>query len=321
MMKAVRVPKFGGTDVLTIATDIPKPKPAAKDVLIHVKAIGVNPVETHFREGHMPGGPTPPFTLGSDCAGIVEEVGSDVTSLKAGDRVWTWQATSGSHAEYASASEGGTFLLVDELSFEEGAALGIPYMTAYRALVHKGHAKSGETVLVHGASGATGVGAVQLGKVLGLKVIGTGGTKEGLEIVKKAGADEVYNHRDKEYLAKLKESCGGVDLVIEMASHFNLGKDLTIMKPGGRIVVIGARGPVEINPGDMILNEVTISGLLIFKATLEEGKESAEVIAKEAKAGRLHPIVGKRFKLEEIATAHKDLMEGSGALGRTVLTL
>lgn len=186
-MRAARVSSFGEPDVIVEQTDVPIPVPSSSEVLIRVKAAGVNPVETYIRSGTYPRLPPLPYTPGSDCSGVIECVGNSVVKFKPGDSVWTHQSISGSYAEFSLAHEDAVFLLPEGLDFEQGAALGVPYMTAYRALVHKAHAKKGETVLVNGASGGVGIAGVQIAKGLGCKVIGTAGSTKGISIIKEAG--------------------------------------------------------------------------------------------------------------------------------------
>ena len=322
-MKAIRVEAFGGPQVLQLK-EVPIPKPAAKQVLMKVKSVGVNPVETYIRAGAYANKPSLPFTPGKDCAGIVEAVGSDVSQFKSGDRVFTAVAVTGSYAEYAVVDCDSVHELSSSLSFQQGAALGTPYLTAYRGLFHKGGAKPGETVLVHGASGGVGIAAVQLAKTRGLTVIGTAGTDEGMECVKKAGAHFVFNHRQTDYVKKIVEVANGgtgPNLIFENAAHINLGKDLEILTPFGRVVVVGSRGPIQINPRDTMRNESSVIGVMLFKATKEELKESHAAIQAGMEAGWLRPIVGKEFTLGQAAAAHEEIIGGSGALGKLVLNV
>ena len=323
VMKAIRVEAFGGPQVLQLK-EVPIPKPADKQVLMKVKSVGVNPVETYIRAGAYANKPSLPFTPGKDCAGIVEAVGSDVSQFKPGDRVFTAVAVTGSYAEYTVVECDSVHDLSSLLSFQQGAALGTPYLTAYRGLFHKGGAKPGETVLVHGASGGVGIAAVQLAKIRGLTVIGTAGTDEGMECVKKAGAHFVFNHRQTDYMKQIVEVANGgtgPDLIFENAAHINLGKDLEILAPFGRVIVVGSRGPIQVNPRDTMRNESSVIGVMLFKATKEELKESHAAIQSGMEAGWLRPIVGKEFTLGQAAAAHEEIISGSGALGKLVLNV
>ena len=240
IMKAVRVHQFGGPEVLKFEADVPIPKLGEGDVLVRVRAVGVNPVETYIRSGTYARKPNLPAILGNDCAGVVEDVGSKVTSIKKGDRVFTSQTHSGCYAQFTIAPATGVHPLHSELSFEQGAGLSTPYLTAYRALLVRGGAKPSETVLVHGASGGVGIAAVQIARAFGMKVLGTAGTSKGTELVKQAGAHAVFNHRKEGYLDEIKQASAesGVDVIVENAAHINLGKDLSLLAKGGRVAVV-----------------------------------------------------------------------------------
>ena len=235
-MKAIRVHQFGDPDVLKFE-EVPDPKPAAGQVLMRIKAAGVNPVETYIRKGIY--GPRQfPYTPGSDAGGVVEAVGPGVLDLKIGQRVYVSGSVTGTYAELAICNAADVHPLPEKISFEQGAALGVPYATAYFGLHLRGHAMAGETVLVHGASGGVGIAAVQWARAAGLTVIGTAGTPNGLKLVTQQGAHYVLDHTSKDYLKTLMSLTkdAGVELVLEMAAHVNLGKDLTILAKGGRVV-------------------------------------------------------------------------------------
>ena len=323
IMKAVRVHQFGGPEVLKFEADVPIPKLGEGDVLVRVRAVGVNPVETYIRSGTYARKPNLPAILGNDCAGVVEDVGSKVTSIKKGDRVFTSQTHSGCYAQFTIAPATGVHPLHSELSFEQGAGLSTPYLTAYRALLVRGGAKPSETVLVHGASGGVGIAAVQIARAVGMKVLGTAGTSKGTELVKQAGAHAVFNHRKEGYLDEIKQASAesGVDVIVENAAHINLGKDLSLLAKGGRVAVVGSRGPTEVNPRDTMSREAAVFGVMLFNASEKERREMHAAIQGGMEAGWLRPIVGKRFPLESASKAHEDIINGSGALGKMVLTV
>lgn len=299
------------------------PKPGHRQVLIRVHACGVNPVETYIRSGTFYRKPPLPYTPGSDVAGVVEDVGDGVTSVKAGDRVFTTATESGGYAEYTVAADICVHKLHDGLDFTQGAAIGVPYFTAYRALVHKAHAKAGETVLIHGASGGVGIAACQLSRALGLRVLGTAGTPEGMKLVQNNGAHLAFNHREEGYTDKIMEATEGqgVDVILEMLSNVNLSKDLQMMNYGGRIMVIGCRGSIEINPRDTMAKESSVVGVMLYLATPEENKEAAALFYAGMEAGWMRPIVGARYPLDKAGQAHHDIIESSGATGKIVLTM
>jgi NADPH2:quinone reductase len=317
-MKAIRVHAFGGSEVLKLE-DVPDPKPGAGQVVIRVQAVGVNPVETYIRAGKY--GPRQfPYTPGSDAGGVVDEVGAGVTAVRPGDRVYTHSSLTGTYAQKALCTEAQVHRLPERVSFEQGAAMGVPYPTAYRALFLRGHAMAGETVLIHGASGGVGTAAVQLAHAAGLTIIGTAGSDKGLELVREQGANHVLDHHHADYLKQLMTLTGdrGVELIIEMAAHVNLGKDLTVLAKYGRVVVVGSRANIEINPRDTMSRDASILGMSLMNATEHELKGIHAALIAGLENGSLRPIIGKEMPLADVAKAHEEILK-SGSYGKLVL--
>ncbi|XP_048844653.1 quinone oxidoreductase isoform X2 [Brienomyrus brachyistius] len=323
VMKAIRVSEFGSPSVLKLHSGIPIPNPGPKQVLIKVHACGVNPVDTYIRSGTYARKPSLPYTPGTDAAGVVVGIGDGISSLKTGDRVFTTATDTGAYAEYAVAPEDSTYRLPDSLDYVQGAAIGIPYFTAYRALFHKASAKPGETVLVHGASGGVGVASCQLARALGMKVLGTAGTPEGLALVLEAGAHQAFNHREQNYIGKIKEAASdhGVDVVVEMLSNVNLSNDLQILARGGRVAIVGCRGSIEINPRDTMMRESSIIGVSLFSTSSAEKAEAAAALFAGMEAGWLKPIVGDQYNLDKVTQAHEDIISSPGARGKVVMIM
>ncbi|KAM4641486.1 zeta-crystallin-like [Discoglossus pictus] len=323
VMQAIRVHGFGGPGVLKLHTDVPVPSPQEDQVLIRVHACGVNPVETYLRAGTFPKKPPLPYTPGSDVAGVIEDVGKNVTSFKKGDRVFCTRTITGGYAEYTVSSVDTVFPLPEQLSFKQGAALSTPYFTAYRALIHKVQGKPGETVLVHGASGGVGMAACQIARAYGFKVLGTAGTPEGLHLVLKNGAYKVFNHKAKDYINKIQEATEGegINIILEMLSNVNLSNDLQLLSDGRRVMVIGCRGPTEIDPRSTMAKESKIIGVAVFSATKEERKETAAALFGGMEAGWLKPQIGPEYTLEQAPQAHEDIIQTSGATGKMVFVI
>uniref|UniRef100_A0A8C8ZVS6 Quinone oxidoreductase n=1 Tax=Prolemur simus TaxID=1328070 RepID=A0A8C8ZVS6_PROSS len=323
LMRAVRVFQFGGPEVLKLQSDVAIPSPKDFEVLIKVHACGVNPVETYIRSGTYSRKPVLPYTPGSDVAGVIEAVGDNVSAFKKGDRVFTTATISGGYAEYALAADHTVYKLPEKLDFKQGAAIGIPYFSAYRALIHSARAKAGETVLVHGASGGVGIAVCQIARAYGLKVLGTASTEEGQKIVLQNGAHEVFNHREVNYIDKIKKSVGekGIDVIIEMLANVNLDKDLSLVSRGGRIIIVGSRGTVEINPRDILVKECSVMGVTFFSSTKEEFRQFAAALQAGMEIGWLKPVIGPQYPLEKVAQAHENIIHGSGAAGKMILLL
>jgi NADPH2:quinone reductase len=284
-------------------------------------AAGVNPVETYIRAGSYAKLPELPFTPGSDGAGVVESVGAGVDSrLQPGQRVWVAGSVSGTYAEAAVCEAGRVFALPDPVTFEQGAALGIPCSTAYRALFQRGGAKAGETALVHGATGGVGVAAVQFAKAAGLRVLATGGSVDGRKMLAGLGTDGIFDHTAADYAEAIRAATDGkgVDVIIEMLANVNLARDLALLGRGGRVVVVGNRGSIEINPRDLMLRDADIRGVMLSNAPPAELAECHAAILRSLAEGWLNPIVGHVFPLGDAAEAHRAVLT-AGHRGKVVL--
>lgn len=318
-MRAIVVPEYGEPEVMKVE-DVPTPEPKGAEILVKIKAAGVNPVDTYLRTGVHAHAPKLPYTPGKDAAGVVEAIGEDVTKYEPGDRVYTADSLTGTYAEYAICSENQLGHLPDNVSFEQGAGVWTPYATSYRGLFQKARAKRGETVLIHGASGGVGIAAVQWAKNAGLTVIGTASSEAGRDLVKTQGADHVFDHSRKDYFDAIKDVTGGcgVDIIIEMLANVNLQKDFDVLATFGRITVIGNRGALEFNPRSAMTKDATIYGMSLFNSPEEIRAEIHAAIFKGLSSGFLNPFVGKRFPLSEAPAAHHEVIE-SKALGKIVL--
>jgi len=317
-VKAIRVHQFGGPEVLRLE-DVPTPQPAGGQVLVRVQAIGVNPVETYQRSGSNPAIKLP-WTPGMDAAGVVEAVEPGVKTVKVGDRVYTSDTLTGSYAEFALCEEKSVHPLPANITFPQGAAINIPYATAYRALHHRARAQAGETVLIHGASGGVGIAATQIARAAGLTIIGTGGTDAGRTLVAEHGAHHVLDHRNPAYLDQIMQLTGGrgVDIILEMLANVNLGKDLTLLAKHGRVIVIGSRGNIEITPRELMKRDADIRAMTLFNASDAELAGIHAALAAGLENGTLRPVVGREMRLAEADKAHIAVLE-PGAYGKIVL--
>jgi NADPH:quinone reductase len=314
-MKAIRVHQTGDVNVLQYE-EIAIPEPQKDDVLIRVKAAGVNPVDAMYRDGRIP--TSLPFTPGSDCAGIVEAIGSDVHNVKVGDRVFAGSVIQRSYAEYMICHSSFVFRLPEKLSFVQGAALYIPYFTAYRALVRHGKLQKGETIVIHGATGGVGLAAVQIANVLGAKVIATGGTDYGRELLKSVGATLIINHRNPDHYNEIMSLTNnkGVDVLLEIASGF-FRSDMEIMAPFGRIVSI-VGGVFELPVHELMHKDVSITGMDVFNTPDEEKKEIGAWLTGQLEKGSFSPIIRKEFPLSDASKAH-EFLAMPGAAGKLIL--
>jgi len=319
-MKAIRVGQHGGPEVMRIE-ELPDPRPGAGQVVVRVKAAGVNRADTYIRAGAYPRLPELPYTPGMDAAGVVEAAGAGVTRVRAGERVYMGGSLfCGTYAELALCAEAQVHPLPERLSFSQGAAVAVPYATAYRALFQRAGARAGETVLVHGASGGVGTAALQIARAAGLSVIGTAGSDKGRELARREGAHQVLDHCAPGYLDQVVALTGGrgADVILEMLANVNLGRDLKVLAPGGRVVVIGSRGTVEIDPRDTMGRDASILGMILPNATPAEAASIHAALGAGLQNGTLRPVVGRELPLAEAARAHALILE-PGAYGKIVL--
>jgi NADPH2:quinone reductase len=318
-MRAIRVNSFGGPENLLLE-DVAEPRAGAGQVIVRIHAAGVNPVDTYIRGGAHAVKPDLPYTPGIDGAGTVVAAGPDVTRFVPGERVYVSSAQAGTYAETIACAESQAYRLPAAASFEQGAAIGVSYVTAFRALFQIARAVPGESVLVHGASGGTGTAAVQLAHAAGLTVIGTAGTEAGRALVREQGASHALDHNDPGLEKELLELTGGrgVDIVIEMLANKNLAVDLRLVARRGRIVVVGSRGPVEINPRDAMVREASILGTFLFGMSAAELSSAHAALQAALENGTARPVVGRSLPLAEARKAHELVLQ-PGAAGKIVL--
>jgi NADPH2:quinone reductase len=322
-MKALCVREFGRPGVLKME-EVPEPRAGAGQVVVRVKAVGVNPVDTYIRSGGYGKAIQLPYIPGSDAAGLVEAVGDGVTRVRPGDRVFITGTTSagfsGACVELALCRAAQVHPLPVGLTFSQGAAIHIPYGTAFRALFHRARGQAGETVLVHGASGGVGIAAVQIARAHGFTVIGTGGSVKGRELVRRQGAHHVLDHQSSDHLSTLLALTEGrgVEIILEMAAHINLAKDLSVLAKHGRVVVIGCRGPIEIHPREAMSRDASILGMHLANADEAEAASIWAALGAGFENGTLQPVVGREMALQDAARAHEAILE-PGACGKIVL--
>jgi NADPH2:quinone reductase len=318
-VKAIRVSEYGGPAVLKLE-EVPAPQPGPGQVLVRNHAVGINPVDTYLRSNTDNRGPKLPYTPGSDAAGVIEAVGAGVTVAKPGDRVYVGGTVSGAYAELSLCEQGQVHPLPAGASYAQGAAINVPYATAYHALFNRAHGEAGETVLVHGASGGVGIGAVQLARARGLTVIGTAGTERGRRMVAEQGAHHVLDHTASGHLDEAVKLTGGrgPDIIMEMLANANLQKDLGAIAMRGRIVVIGNRGMVEINARLAMNRDAAILGMALNHATPAQLAGIHAALVEGLRNGSLRPVIAQELPLAQAAKSHEAVME-AGHHGKVVL--
>jgi NADPH:quinone reductase len=320
-MKAIQVQKTGGPEVLTLV-DLSIPKPKANEAVVKIAASGINFIDVYFREGRYPA--TLPFVDGQEAAGTVTEVGSEVKSIKPGDRV-AYSNVIGSYAEYAAVPAERLVQVPDKISDQQAAAAMLQGMTAHYLINTTYPLKKGETALIHAAAGGVGLLLVQMAKNIGARVIGTAGSEEKAKLARDAGADEViiYTNQDFEAETKRLTENKGVHVVYDGVGKSTFEKGLNVLRPRGYMVLFGgASGAVS--PFDPIaLSQkgslfVTRPSLVHYIATRQELEHRSSDVFNMIVAGKLKLRVGHVYKLEEVQQAHRDL-EGRNTTGKILL--
>ncbi|MEY8291044.1 NADPH:quinone reductase [Carnobacteriaceae bacterium 52-44] len=325
-MKAIQINEFGGPEVLK-TVEIDEPYPNEDEVKVKVFVTGLNPSEAYTITGtYGYNVPNLPYVPGYDATGVIEEVGSSVNHFKKGDRVFlsafSAERNTGTYAEKVVTDAKNVFRLPDNISFKEGAALGIPVFTAYKAIFLKANVRAGETVLVHGASGSVGSMAVQMAKAIGATVIGTSSTEEGRQTILDLGADHAMDHiseDNKEELLNITNE-QGPDVIIEMLANANLETDMQVIVKYGRIIIVGSRDTIEVNPRNLMTSEAIVTGMTFTYPTQKEMKEMQYGVNALLEIGAIRSLIGNEFTLDEPVEAHKSLMESSGN-GRTIFVV
>lgn len=320
-MKAIQVSQTGGPEVLTLV-DVPVPTIKPNEALVELKASGVNFIDVYFREGRYP---CPlPFINGQEGAGVVKEVGAEVTDLKPGDIV-AYTSSLGSYAEFAAVPAARLVKIPDSLGFEDASAAMLQGMTAHYLLYSSYKLQSGETALIHAAAGGVGLLLVQLAKKIGARVIATAGTEEKAQLAREAGADDciIYTQADFEAETKRLTDGKGVHVVYDGVGKATFDKDLEVLRPRGYLVLFGGSSGA-VPPFDLIkLSQkgslfITRPTLAHYTVTRDELEWRAGDILGWIARGELKLRIHKSYPLAEAEHAHRDL-EGRKTTGKLLL--
>jgi NADPH:quinone reductase len=308
-MKAAFIDKPGPPENIQYG-DVPDPKLGDTDVLVRVKAVAVNPIDTYIRSGMIKVDLPSPFVIGCDLAGTVERVGAKVTRYKAGDRVWGSNqgllGRQGTFSELAAADEKFLYPTPTGVSDEDAAAVALVGITARLGLT-RAQLKSGETLFVNGGSGGVGSTLIQMGKALGAKVIATAGTPEKVAACRKLGADAVINYKTEKVAEAVKKVApDGVNVWWETTREAEFDTIVGAMAFRGRIILMAgrdARPPFPV--GLFYTRDLSLHGLVMFMATPDEQRATAEDINRWLSDGKLKPKIDRVLPLSESAEAHR----------------
>ncbi|MEH7009404.1 NADPH:quinone oxidoreductase family protein [Neobacillus niacini] len=322
-MKAVQLQKYGGPEVLEIV-EIDRPVPTGREVLIEIKAIGVNYADTARREGQYVVKTPLPFIPGAEIAGVVAAVGEKVTSVNPGMRVVTL-IESGGYSEFALADERALIPLPEQLDYRNAAALPLQGLSAYHILKTMGRLEKGETVLVHAAAGGVGTLAVQLAKLFGAgKIIATASSAEKLELARQMGADVLVNYTESNWVEQVLEATGGkgVDVALEMVGGDVFNKTLKCLATFGRLVVFGAASGEQsrMYPSSLMARNQSVIGFFLpqIMRRHELLQPSLVKLLTYLGEGKLKLTIGGVFPLEEAADVHR-LLQSRKTTGKLIL--
>lgn len=324
-MKAIVCKELGMADKLQLVDDLPTPEVGENDVMVEVKAAGLNYPDCLIIQGKYQIQPELPFIPGGECAGVVKQVGSSVERLKVGDKVIAMSQV-GAFSDTVVTNQAGVFPMPDGLTFQQAAGVCITYFTSYHALKQRANIQPGETLLVLGAAGGVGTTAIELGKLMGAKVIAAASTQEKLELCKQLGADELINYSEVNLKDAVKELTGGkgVDVVYDPVGGDFSEQAVRSMAWNGRFLVIGfASGPIPKIPLNLtLLKGCSLIGVFWGRFTTEEPKVHLQNIQElwgHFSSGKLKPVVTDCFKAEEYEAAFNCLLERR-ARGKVIIS-
>lgn len=328
-MKAAFIQKTGPADVIQFG-DLPAPKPGPNECLVKVKAVDVNPIDVYVRSGMVPGNLTFPYILGRDLAGEVVETGSAVKQFKAGDRVWTsgqgFGGRQGTFAEFAAVDEASLYPIPDGVKDEDVVAVSLVGITAHLGLVTHARLQAGDVLFVNGGTGGVGSCVVQMGKILGARVITTAGSDEKVALAKQLGADAAINYRTEDVNAAIQAFApSGVNVWWETLREPDFERTVSLLAMRGRMIVMAGRDAKPAFPvGPFYTKDCSIHGFAMFNASAQEQKVAAEDINRWMASGKLKAQIDRILPLSAAAEAHQlqeeSTVKKSGALkGKIVL--
>lgn len=313
-MKAIVITKPGGPEVLKLQ-DYPTPEISGDEVLIEVKAAGLNRSDVFQREGNYPAPEGASAEIpGLEVAGTIVKCGSDVVDFTVGDRVCALLA-GGGYAEYVAVREGQCLPVPVDLSFAEAASLPETVFTVWSNVFQRGNLQPGETLLLHGGNSGIGITGIQIAHALGSKVIVTVGSDEKGRKCLELGADSYINYKTQNFETELQNK--GVDVILDMIGGDYLAKNINILKPEGRLVHINAvsGSHVDLDIWKVMTKRLTVTGSTLRSREYEFKKQLAKEIQKNVwpliESKKFRPVIYKTFPFSEAAEAHRLLEDGS----------
>lgn len=343
-MRAMVVPRYGPPEVLELR-DVPDPQPKAGEVLVRVKAIGINFADLLQRMGVYPGTPKPPFIPGLEVAGIVEKISDGANSaageaLRPGDPVAALTHFE-AYAERLAVSPAQVFRLPQGMPLEDAAAIPVNYLTAYHSMFVMGNLQPGDRLLIHCVAGGVGIAAVQLGRARGLVLFGTAGTSK-QDYLRKIGVDHPIDYTREDFVAVVRRFApDGIEMVMDPIGGRSLWRSMRCLGSTGRLVVYGfsaAAGPEGkrsfwrgakalaqtplLHPLRLMQRNISVIGVHLgrmqSRVALLRGEQ--DELFRLYSEGKIKPVIGKTFPLEEAAAAHRFIHRREN-IGKVVLTV
>lgn len=325
-MKSIAMRAAGGPEVLYLA-EAPRPDPGPEEVLIEVRAAGVNRPDCLQRRGLYPPPPEASPILGLEAAGTVAACGPGTTRWKVGDKVCALLA-GGGYAGFAAVPEVQCLPIPRGWDFIQAASLPETVFTVWTNLFEDGGLREGESALIHGGSGGIGITAIQMAHALGATVLTTVGRREAEPFCREAGADHVLFHREEDFVARAREATDGrgVDVILDIVGGGYLARNVETLAFRGRLIQIAVLdgSPAELNLHQLMRKRLMLTGSTLRPRSIEEKGRIAKAVLHRIwpliESGRIRPKVTRTFPLERAADAHA-LMESGGHLGKIVLTV
>lgn len=329
-MKAAFIRETGAPENI-IYGDLPDPRPTGSQVLVRVGAVSVNPIDTYIRGGAPYWELPQPYILGCDLAGTVVEVGPEAKRFKVGDRVWGSNqgllGRQGTFAELVAVDETWLYNTPDNVSDQDAAAIALVGITAHLGLVQHAQLQPGETLFVHGGTGGVGAMVVQMAKIIGARVIATGGSDEKCAMVRGLGADSAINYKGQNVAEEVQKLAPqGVNVFWETLREPNFDEIVSLLAERGRIVLMAGRDARPAFPvGPFYVKGCSLLGFVMFKASPLEQRHAADEINRWLASGKLKPQIAKVLPLSEAAAAHRlqedNTLHKAGTIaGKIVLT-
>lgn len=323
-MKCIEIPEPGGPDALKLGVR-PTPEPGHGEVLVKVASAGINRPDVLQRQGGYPPPPGASDVPGLEIAGTVAKVGAGVAEWREGDEVCAL-VTGGGYAEYCPAPAAQVLPAPGGVALEHAGGLPETFFTVWTNVFDRAGLRAGERLLVHGGSSGIGTTAIQMASQLGARVFATAGSKEKCDACLELGAERAVNYREEDFLEALKKPTGGMDVILDMVAGDYVRKNISLLRPDGRLVHIAFLGghKVELDLMPTMLKRLSILGSTLRPQSIEAKANIANSLKENVwpliESGRIKPVVDSTFPLADAVKAHERI-DGGAHIGKIILTM